>query len=102
METMRHDEAQQRLGELRVALDQDKADATRRIAAFDRAEAKRRLAAPYHYTPLTEHQLARLTSYHTVRCDVCHVMTPIDDIVWRGPGRTHAVCDECAPEGDAR
>ena len=35
-----------------------------------------------------------------VRCDICRVWTPVDDIVWRGPDGTLAICDECQEEGD--
>ena len=73
MMILRHDEAQRRLGELRNALAGAAAESKRRIA---KAESEK------------------------VQCDVCSVWTDADDIVWRGPELTCAVCDECEPEGD--
>ena len=53
------------------------------------------------YTPLTEYQLSRVRiSSNRVRCDICWIWTPVDDIVWRGPDGTRAICDECHAEGD--
>ena len=47
------------------------------------------------YTPLTEYQLCRISPNMRVRCDVCFVWACVDDIVWRRPDGSHAVCDEC-------
>ena len=55
---------------------------------------------PYRYVPLTEYQLSRVNAVLKVRCDVCSVWAFADDIVWRGPDGTRAVCDECEPKGD--
>ena len=51
-------------------------------------------------TPPTDYQLSRLDRFMRVRCNICWVWKPVDDIVWRGVHRMRAVCDECEPEGD--
>ena len=63
-----------------------------------RAVEGREVTKPY--TPLTEYQLSRLNAYLRVRCDLCDVWVDVDDIVWRGPDGTEAICDECHAEGD--
>ena len=52
------------------------------------------------YTPLTEYQLSRIDGMMRARCDLCGVWTPVDDIVWRGPDGTEAICGECQEQGD--
>ena len=51
-------------------------------------------------TPLTEYQLSRIRSSHKVQCDLCRVWVDVDDIAWREPTQTLAICDECQEEGD--
>ena len=55
---------------------------------------------PYKLTEYHEYQLSRMDQYQRVCCDICHVRTHADDIVWRGSDGKLAVCDECEPEGD--
>ena len=58
------------------------------------------MTKPYKLTEYHEYQVSRMDQSQKVCCDICRVRTPVDDIVWRGPGRTRAICDECHAEGD--